>query len=121
MQVVKLRQLEQLLDLIGLRLAFQILQIQQFRNLRMNENMMASVHSVQSEAESLSYRYCFQKPHILGAGEKFEEQLALFHESKTNPASRRLLFVWSRTSGVKRRAPLMTWRTGSTSVARARS
>ena len=39
----------------------------------MNENMMAYVHSVQSEAESLSYRYCFRKPNILGAGEKFQE------------------------------------------------
>jgi len=31
----------------------------------MNENMMASIYSVQSEAESLSYRYCFRKPDIL--------------------------------------------------------
>lgn len=64
----------------------------------MNENVMASVHSVQSEAESLSYRHCFRKPDILGAGEHFQEKLALFHESKTNPASRDLVFVWSRTS-----------------------
>ena len=75
---MNLRQLEKLLDLIGLRLPLQILQIQQFWNFRMNKNMMASIYSVQSEAESLSYRYCFREPDILGAREQFQEKLALF-------------------------------------------
>src|SRR5438128_11743328 len=58
-QSVPLHQSEELANLVGLRLAAYVLQIDKFVNARVNENVMASARAPELEAERLH-----QPPHI---------------------------------------------------------
>ena len=55
MKIVFLYYLKQLFDLIGLRLALYILKINQFRNFRMHQDVMAARNSIKLEPKTLGY------------------------------------------------------------------
>jgi hypothetical protein len=73
-------QSEKLPDLIGFGFSLHFLDINQFRNRRMNKNVMASTYTLQSETESLDHIYHISKSNIIQVtfAEPFE-QPSSFH------------------------------------------
>jgi len=75
--------------LIGLGLSLHLLQVNQFRDSRMNEDMMAPTYAGQPKAKSLDHIYYVSESNVpqLPLGESFEQSSA-FHQNV--PSSERL-------------------------------
>ncbi len=79
MQVILLYQLHELLDLIGLGISFDVLQINWFRDFWMDKDMVAPLDSGQMKSESFNQVDHISKPYVPGPIDYLLQHSFSFH------------------------------------------
>jgi len=85
-----LNELEQLSDLVRLRLPVNFLEVQELRDTGVDEDVMASAHATESEPECFCERAGFGKAEVVRGRERPLEELAGIHFLEGNASTQTL-------------------------------